>query len=57
VTRFLRSLFFSNKGGVSGCLICSKTRALLGSSIPYLAKADLIFDSVKALSNAGLKSP
>jgi hypothetical protein len=57
VTRSSRSSSFSNKGGVLGYLICSKTRALLGGSIPYLAKADLIFDFVKALSNTGLKSP
>jgi hypothetical protein len=57
VTRSLKSPFFSNKGGVLGCLICLRTRALLGDLILYLVKADLIFDSVKALLNAGLKSP
>jgi hypothetical protein len=57
VTGSLRSPSFNSKGGVLGRLICSRTRALLGGSISHLAKADLIFDSVKALSNAGLKSP
>jgi hypothetical protein len=57
VTKSLRSFSFSNKGSVLGRLICLRTRALLGGSILYLAKADLIFDFVKALLNAGLKSP
>jgi hypothetical protein len=57
VTQSLRSSFFNSKDGVLGRLICLSTRALLGSSIPYLAKADLIFDFIKALLNAGLKSP
>jgi hypothetical protein len=57
VIKSLRSPSFSSKNGVLGRLICSRTRALLGGSIPHLAKTDLIFDSVKALLNTGLKSP
>jgi hypothetical protein len=57
VTRFLRSSSFSSKNSVLGRLICLRTKALLDSLIPYLTKADLIFDFVKALLNAGLKSP
>jgi hypothetical protein len=57
VTRSLKSFSFNSEGGVLGCLICLRTRALLGGLILYLAKADLIFDFIKALSNAGLKSP
>jgi hypothetical protein len=57
VTRFLRSSSFNNKGGVLGCLICLRTKALLSDLIPYLTKANLIFNSVKALLNTGLKSP
>jgi hypothetical protein len=57
VTGSLRSSFSSSEGGVLGRLIYLRTRALLGGPIPYLAKADLIFDFVKALLNAGLKSP
>jgi hypothetical protein len=54
VTESLRSSFFNSKDSVLSRLICLRTRALLGGSILYLIKADLIFDSVKALSNAGL---
>jgi hypothetical protein len=57
MTRSLRSPFSNNKDSVLDRLIYLKTKALLNSSIPYLTKANLIFDSVKALLNTSLKSP